>query len=496
MNKKTKSMKHNNRFIFPPQNSILCLCLFLLSFTTGDTKSGYNVPISAVSISANDLDLDGDVDIVVGHNYNLQTQWSGTSILLNVGNGYFKLTDSIYLFGWQSDIASVNLNNNQLPEIVAKKENPDLETEYISIIYDNDYNNITDNNLNTYEGIGRIKTGDINGNNALDIVVASNLGKFWGVLYNDGTGNLSTPQYYSVSGFYPTDIACGDLNKDGRDDVVVAGMTEVFFSYPGGFQSLYLDVVADHIEICDFDNDGDLDMIGAKDLFPGNTHKLQLIENLGDEDFFIHDPVVFEPACHFYFATTDFNNDSLPDLLFHPMDHENLLVLYNDGGYTFSDRQFIPMDDYGEGTRRSACADFDGNGYNDIATIRSLGATLPANLNILFNNGEGNFVQDPLTSTQSAGIISQVSHLNCYPNPFRSKINIEYTLDTKCATSLDIYDLSGQKVKTLQNKILTKGNYKIIWDGMDDNRKEVLPGVYIICLVTGRQTHSCKLLYF
>ncbi|MEZ5197769.1 MAG: hypothetical protein R2764_15695 [Bacteroidales bacterium] len=46
------------------------------------------------------------------------------------------------------------------------------------------------------------------------------------------------------------------------------------------------------------------------------------------------------------------------------------------------------MADYGETTRSSAFADFDGNGFNDIVTIRSWGAPLPANVNIYLTTAE------------------------------------------------------------------------------------------------------------
>ena len=42
-----------------------------------------------------------------------------------------------------------------------------------------------------------------------------------------------------------------------------------------------------------------------------------------------------------------------------------------------------------------------------------------------------------------------------------------------------IYDLNGQKVKTLMNEPGRYGYYRIVWDGRDGSGKEVLPGVYV-----------------
>jgi hypothetical protein len=148
---------------------MITLSSLLLSFTIGDSKSEYTLPRAAFSICTNDLDLDGDMHIVVGHNYNSQTQWSGVSIIKNTSEGYFIFEDSHFYFGWQSSVQSVNLNNITLPEIIVKKEDPVLETEYISIIYDNNFSNSIDYNLNTYKGVGIIKHGDIDGNNYTDL---------------------------------------------------------------------------------------------------------------------------------------------------------------------------------------------------------------------------------------------------------------------------------------------------------------------------------------
>ena len=475
----------------PFRSLLLCIPILLMAFTIGDSRSEYNVPRAAVSICTNDLDLDLDVDIIIGHLYNYTTEWSGISVLFNDNHANFQ-ADSTYLYDHHWDILTAKIDTNDKYDIITQGTFNKNFAIAIMFNFIETPNNLQYLLLNNYPD--HISLGDINGDAYDDIVFCNNLDKVWGVLYNDGSGNFSSPQYHNVSGYYPTNIDCGDLNNDGREDIVIGGKTEIFFSYPDNFQSLFLDVIADHVEVTDFDFDGDLDILGSKDLFPGNSHMLNFIENLGNENFLIHDTFLFEPACHFYFTISDFNNDTLPDLLFHPMDHNNLLVFYNTGDFTLSEPQFIPMTDYGEGTRRSACADFDGNGYNDIATIRSWGAPLPANVNILFNDGEGNFVDDPITGINIPKT-NKGHTINCYPNPFTNQTNIKYAIDKKCIASLGIYNLNGKQIKTLQNNILPKGKHKTTWDGTDQNGKEVSSGIYIIRLVAGRQTQSCRLMY-
>ena len=71
-----------------------------------------------------------------------------------------------------------------------------------------------------------------------------------------------------------------------------------------------------------------------------------------------------------------------------------------------------------------------------------------------------------------------------YPNPFNQHTKIVFTLPGKTEVSLTIYNISGQKIKAISNKILSKGKHEIIWDGTDDKGKTVSNGVYFYKLRT------------
>jgi hypothetical protein len=458
---------------------IILLSLALLAFTTGDSKSEYILPRAAYSIYTGDIDLDADIDIVIGHNYNLQTSWSGISILKNQGNGYFNFIDSIFLFGWQPAVFIKNLNNNPLPEIIAKKEDAVEMTEFISIIYDNKLDSILNFNLNTYQGVGIINTGDFNGDNILDIVIASNSGKFWGVLYNDANGNFSLPVYYNTPEYNPGQICCGDLNSDGRDDIVISSAmkTEIFFSLENGFQSLSFNVPTNDIHAVDFDHDGDLDIISL-DSPLSNFCRIIFYENLGIENFYIHPYFDFQPKGS-YMTISDFNNDSLPDILLHTQDAENLLIFYNEGNFELSEFQLVPLINYGETIRKSTCADFDENGYTDIATIRYLYAPI-INLNIYYNDGNGNFVENPIITETKETKTNNSQLFSCYPNPFHSEINLMFQLNESSFAEIFIHNLKGDLVKIITHQQEKGGKLLIKWDGLDDNCNICKPSPYLL----------------
>ena len=481
-----KTTRHYSKFI------ILFSFLFI-AFTTGDNRSEYNVPISANSLYAGDLDLDGDIDIIIGHLYHSSTQWSGISILNNINNGYFNFMDSIYLFGGQSGIFIENLNSNPLPEIIGRKEDPVIENEFIAVIYDNNFDSIKYFSMETYVGVEYYAIGDVNYDSYTDILFASNNGQFWGILYNDGTGKFSEPEYYDLS-FHPIDISCGDLNNDGREDIVITGYkTEVYFSYPDGFQlSILSTEYISSSEISDFNNDGMNDILTSISLYPSNFTKLKFYENAGNNTFINLESFIFQPICNSYIVTSDFNNDSLPDILFNTRYDTDLIIFYNLGDFQLSEPQFIPLINYGESKRKSYCADFDGNGYNDIVTIRGWGATLPANVNIFFNDGKGNFVEDPV------GIIEeekQKNILSCYPNPFTDKTTITINSGKKEKIKLEIYDIQGKLIKTFIDNKPQAGVYKIIWNGDDLNGKEIQAGIYFLSLTANEKIiQSIKLI--
>lgn len=478
---------------------LILVSLLLIAFTTGDNKSQYSVPIAAYSVTAGDIDMDGDNDIVVGHNYNSQTQWSGVSIMVNNGNGYFNLIDSVFLFGWQPSILMENINTGLFKEIIGKYEDAQNENEYIAIINDFDLNNISYYSLNTYEGVDQITTGDINSDNNIDIVVASNNGQFWGVLYNDGSGNFSDPEYHYVNDYFPTAIACGDLNNNNRDDIVVCGQnTEVYFSYPDAFQSLVLetDNFKQGASIVDFDLDGDNDILTFVGIPIVGVTSLIMYKNQGNNVFDTLPEFYFQPMSSHFFVT-DFNNDNLPDILFQLSDKSGYIIYYNQGDFQLADSQFIalPPSIPQEGWRNCYCADMDGNGYNDIITIKTLYAYLPDNLEILFNDGNGNFVEDPITQIQELISVDTKPILTCYPNPFRTETTFQFTIQETAPVELSVYNLQGKLIRSLTLNNPKGGINKIKWDGLDTGDKPCKPGPYIAYLkVNGEIRQPVKLM--
>lgn len=71
-----------------------------------------------------------------------------------------------------------------------------------------------------------------------------------------------------------------------------------------------------------------------------------------------------------------------------------------------------------------------------------------------------------------------------YPNPFRIQTNIYYSIGTDTRAEIQIYNLSGQLVSTLVDRMHTPGNYNCSWDGTNSMGVRVNGGIYLYRIST------------
>ncbi|MDX9869457.1 MAG: choice-of-anchor J domain-containing protein, partial [Candidatus Cloacimonadales bacterium] len=60
-----------------------------------------------------------------------------------------------------------------------------------------------------------------------------------------------------------------------------------------------------------------------------------------------------------------------------------------------------------------------------------------------------------------------------YPNPFNPTTTIAYSVKEAAPVKLEIYNIKGQKVRTLVNDVMAAGNHTVVWNGHDDSGKNV-----------------------
>lgn len=83
-----------------------------------------------------------------------------------------------------------------------------------------------------------------------------------------------------------------------------------------------------------------------------------------------------------------------------------------------------------------------------------------------------------------------------YPNPFNPETNVGFNLKQASHVRLQIYNLRGQKVKTLMSGWKAAGDHSTVWDGTDSDNQPVGSGVYFYKLETqtGMELKKCLLL--
>jgi hypothetical protein len=71
------------------------------------------------------------------------------------------------------------------------------------------------------------------------------------------------------------------------------------------------------------------------------------------------------------------------------------------------------------------------------------------------------------------------------PNPFADKVNLHFVLDKDTRVLLDIFDLGGRRVGSLLATEMSAGPHDVAWNGLDNRRQPVVPGVYFARLQIG-----------
>lgn len=67
-----------------------------------------------------------------------------------------------------------------------------------------------------------------------------------------------------------------------------------------------------------------------------------------------------------------------------------------------------------------------------------------------------------------------------YPNPFSTETTLAFSLEKPAYVSVEIYNIQGQLTKTLISAhTINSGNYKVVWDGQNNDGNEAANGVYL-----------------
>ncbi|MGB5893636.1 MAG: T9SS type A sorting domain-containing protein, partial [Ignavibacteriaceae bacterium] len=80
-----------------------------------------------------------------------------------------------------------------------------------------------------------------------------------------------------------------------------------------------------------------------------------------------------------------------------------------------------------------------------------------------------------------------------YPNPFNSNTIIFYQVKDATPVNLEVYDILGNKIRSLVNENKLAGYYSESWDGKDNSGHQVPSGIYFYTLKTKNYNRTKKL---
>ncbi|MCB0278041.1 MAG: right-handed parallel beta-helix repeat-containing protein [Calditrichaeota bacterium] len=80
-----------------------------------------------------------------------------------------------------------------------------------------------------------------------------------------------------------------------------------------------------------------------------------------------------------------------------------------------------------------------------------------------------------------------------YPNPFNPSTTIRFGVPEKQQVRVIVFNLLGQKIKTLINKTLPAGYHDAVWDGRNEQGQAVSSGIYLYQIQSGNHAVSKRM---
>jgi hypothetical protein len=115
------------------------------------------------------------------------------------------------------------------------------------------------------------------------------------------------------------------------------------------------------------------------------------------------------------------------------------------------------------------------------------------------------FTVGSVSDKDDVGMVSATRLKGNYPNPFNPETSVRFTVGnatsgrfeiapTSMNIVIDVFNIRGQKVRSLVNAEFSIGEYSIVWDGTDDQGHSVGSGVYFYRMVSNEYTETRKMI--
>jgi len=88
---------------------------------------------------------------------------------------------------------------------------------------------------------------------------------------------------------------------------------------------------------------------------------------------------------------------------------------------------------------------------------------------------------------------SHTALLGNYPNPFNPETTISFFMSSSGNVKINIFNIKGQKIRTITDQYIDVGSHKVVWNGTDDTGRNVSSGIYFYQMQTDKNISTKKM---
>ncbi|MEA2238336.1 MAG: hypothetical protein QOC81_3060 [Thermoanaerobaculia bacterium] len=369
-----------------------------ISILTGNGDGTFQAALSYAAgsgpfwVSAGDLNGDGKTDLVVA-DYNT----NNLSVLLGNGDGTLQAPVAYTAGTGPSSIAIGDFNGDGKLDLAASNDVSN-NVSIMAGIGDGTFGAAV--NYAVPAGIHSVAIADTNGDGKADLAISNATANSVSILTGRGDGTFAAAVNYAVGG--PNQVITADFNGDGRTDLAVTVSDYYFFTLlNNGVCALNCNTIApaanyaasttpQSVAVGDLNGDGKPDLVTAN----SGANNVSIELGVGDGTF-VPSGTYNTGSAPNAVTVGDFNRDGRLDLATANSGSNDVSILLGNGNGTFQTQ--VP---YGAATNPHSlfAGDFNRDGKLDLA-VANYGSN---NVSILLGSGTGTFLAAVNYSTGSS----------------------------------------------------------------------------------------------
>ena len=360
-------------------------------------------------ITLGDINGDGRLDIITTNNND-----SNSSVLLGNGNGTFQGQQTFATGTQPRTVTLGDVNGDGRLDIITAN----AVSDNISVLLGTGGSAINatflpQQTFATGNSPSFVTLGDVNSDGKLDIVSANRASNTTSVLLGNGNGTFGAQATFAT-GTQPRTVTLGDVNGDGNLDIITANISSTFVSVllgngNGAFKAQSTFAVggnsrARFVKLGDVNSDGKLDIVTSN----GTSNSASVLLGNGNGTF--QTSATFATGSNALSMTLgDVNGDGRLDIITGNNTSNDVSVLLGNGDGTFQTQSTFAT---GTPTFSSTLGDVNGDGRLDIITANYGSASTSVLLNSLAFTGQtATFSSGPTVTSSTSNLAATATTL-------------------------------------------------------------------------------------